>query len=158
MKPGPLRKLLSGEKTIESRFSRICGLPHGRVSPGDRIFFKESGGPVRCFGTALAAATWRLEGPDDLNALRLLYNRWIRAEDDYWESKRDARWATLIRFETIVPVEPTPFPKNDRRPWLTLDGDFEAAVIVPGSAPERAEIEAATERRIGLNLKGPEGI
>ncbi len=41
-----LPKILSGEKTIESRWYRTKRTPWGQVKPGDTIYFKNSGAPV----------------------------------------------------------------------------------------------------------------
>ena len=41
-----LPKILSGEKTVESRWYSIKAAPWGRIHPGDPIYFKDSGEPV----------------------------------------------------------------------------------------------------------------
>ncbi|HBC45281.1 TPA: hypothetical protein DCZ81_03885 [Candidatus Collierbacteria bacterium] len=41
-----IAKILSGEKKIESRWSKNKIAPWNRVKRGDRIYFKDSGGPV----------------------------------------------------------------------------------------------------------------
>lgn len=120
MRREPLLRLLSGQKRIESRFSRVHGLPHDRVETGDRIFFKEAAGPVRATARANAVSTWRLSDPQEVESLRSLYNRLILADNDYWTRKRDARWATLIVLNEIYAVAPFDFPKRDRRPWMVL--------------------------------------
>jgi hypothetical protein len=121
MKPGPLRRLLSGEKRIESRFSKVRCLPHGWVKPGDRIFFKRSGGPILACATVEAACTWELRGPEEVAALRDLYNRWIRADSAYWEEKQNAKWVTLIGLRDVRLLPALPFLKRDRQPWTILD-------------------------------------
>jgi hypothetical protein len=135
MKPEPLRKLLSGEKRIESRFSRVKCPPHGRVRRGDRIHFKESGGPVRCVVAVAETATFRLNGPEDVESLRRIYGRWILANDAYWEAKRESRWATLICLEPIRRHAPYLIEKRDRRPWILLDD----VSILRRRAPDASE-------------------
>ncbi|MBW3621876.1 MAG: hypothetical protein KY468_00525 [Armatimonadetes bacterium] len=120
MKPGPLRRLISGEKRIESRFSLRKSVPHGQVSAGDGIFFKESAGPVRAFGIAGAVATGEGMSPEDVQWIRALYNRWIVAEDEFWNAKRMARWATLISLQQVRPLPPLNIPKRNRCPWIVL--------------------------------------
>src|SRR2546423_2885042 len=41
-----LEKIVAGQKTIESRFSRVRMPPFNKVGPGDVVFLKEVGGPV----------------------------------------------------------------------------------------------------------------
>jgi ASC-1-like (ASCH) protein len=121
MRRGPLERLLTGEKRIESRLSRHRIVPHGRVSEGDRIFFKEGGGPVRATALVTSAHTFRLEGESDVEKLRALYDRWIRGDDAFWSEKRTARWATLMALGDVSPLPPLPVPKTDRRPWVVFE-------------------------------------
>ena len=51
-----LSMVLSGEKTIESRFSRNRCAPYGEIYDGDIILLKEVAGPI-C-GLALARRIW----------------------------------------------------------------------------------------------------
>lgn len=43
---GLLEKILSGEKTIESRWYKTRRAPWGQIKPGDTVWFKNSGEPV----------------------------------------------------------------------------------------------------------------
>ena len=41
-----LEKILSGEKSIESRWYKLKKTPYGIIKAGDTVFFKDSGEPV----------------------------------------------------------------------------------------------------------------
>src|SRR5262245_24808804 len=43
---GLLEKLVTGQKTIESRWYSAKYPPWGRISPGDTIYFKNTGKPI----------------------------------------------------------------------------------------------------------------
>lgn len=43
---GFIEKIASGQKTIESRWYKVRYPPWGRISPGDSIYFKNSGEPI----------------------------------------------------------------------------------------------------------------
>ena len=43
---GLTEKIATGQKTIESRWYKVKYTPWGRTSPGDSIYFKNSGEPV----------------------------------------------------------------------------------------------------------------
>jgi ASC-1-like (ASCH) protein len=43
---GLTEKIVTGQKTIESRWYNVKYAPWGRISPGDTIFFKNSSEPV----------------------------------------------------------------------------------------------------------------
>lgn len=42
-KIAPVADILSGKKTIESRWSKYKSVPWGKVHPGETIYFKETG-------------------------------------------------------------------------------------------------------------------
>ena len=46
-----IAKILSGEKKIESRWSKNKIAPWDRVKTGDKIYFKNSGGPIVIMAT-----------------------------------------------------------------------------------------------------------
>ena len=41
-----LQKIISGEKSIESRWYKLKKTPYGVIKAGDTIYFKDSGEPV----------------------------------------------------------------------------------------------------------------
>lgn len=57
---GLLPKILSGEKTIESRWYQTKRAPWNKITAGDTIYFKNSGEPV----TARATVSCVLQFPD----------------------------------------------------------------------------------------------
>ena len=44
---GLTEKILMGEKTVESRWYKAKHAPWDRIKPGDTVYFKDSGEPVR---------------------------------------------------------------------------------------------------------------
>ena len=50
------------------------------------------------------------------------YAKRLFAEDDrFWNGRRDARYATLVRVGQPERVSPTQVAKSDRRAWVRLD-------------------------------------
>lgn len=117
--------ILSGEKTIESRFSKVRCAPFGVVKTGDIVLMKESGGLVIGEFTVKDVETFR-----DLNkgSIREISNKYGKSlcayvSKDFWESRHDARYATLLYVSKPVRYEkPFPFPKKDRRGWMIISG------------------------------------
>ena len=70
-----LDKILSGAKTIESRFSKTMIAPFGRIVSGDRLFFKVSSGPVCALGRAVKVEQFDDLIPAKVNLLRRKYDR-----------------------------------------------------------------------------------
>lgn len=64
---GLLPKVVSGEKTIESRFYNSRRAPWRKIKVGDTVFFKNSGEPV----TVSATVSEVLENPKNLDAYKL---------------------------------------------------------------------------------------
>lgn len=48
---GSIEKILSGQKTIESRWSKLKIAPFNKVESGDTVYFKYSGKPVTACAT-----------------------------------------------------------------------------------------------------------
>ncbi len=114
-----LSYLLDGSKTVESRFSKRPIAPHGRVRPGDAILLKASGKPI--VGWCRAGTVWDYElDRSTWTEIRERFSPALRAQDDFWESRRSAHFATLIQVEGVQPATPIPIPKRDRRGWVVL--------------------------------------
>lgn len=114
-----LSRVFSGEKTIESRFSRNRCAPYGEIYDGDIILLKEVAGPI-C-GLALARRTWFYDlTTEPLESIRHRFGRSIGADEDFWASRAEAAYATLIELEAPVPIAPVLCDKRDRRGWVSL--------------------------------------
>ena len=113
--------VLEGRKTVESRFSVTRRAPYGRVDSGDVIFIKRSGGPI--VGLCKVQHAWYYEL--DTDAWSLIKERFGHAicasGEAFWESRRHACYASLIRVAEVTPLTPIRFSKRDRRGWVTLN-------------------------------------
>ena len=114
-----LTMVLSGEKTIESRFSRNRCAPYGEISDGDIILLKEVAGPI-C-GIVLARRTWCYElTAEPIDWIRQRFGAGICADDEFWDSRANALYATLIELDAPAPIAPVNCDKRDRRGWVSL--------------------------------------
>jgi hypothetical protein len=114
-----LSMVLSGEKTIESRFSRNRRAPYGEVDGGDIILVKEVAGPI-C-GITLARRTWfYCLAVEPIDRIRARFGAGIGGDDAFWVSRADARYATLIELDAAAAVAPVSCVKRDRRGWVSL--------------------------------------
>lgn len=59
-------KILSGEKTIETRWYKNRSKPWNSVNPGEKIYFKDSGEPV-----SVKATVSKVEQYEDLNNAKI---------------------------------------------------------------------------------------
>lgn len=116
-------KILSGKKTIESRFSKSKIAPFGVVSSGDLVYIKPSGGAI--IGQFRVKKVIYFDGLDVevIGEIREKYGEKIAVDEAYWKGKINAKYATLIfignssRFITS-PIKPQ---KRDLRGWMVLN-------------------------------------
>lgn len=114
-----LSMVLSGEKTIESRFSRNRCAPYGEIDDGDIILLKEVAGPI-C-GLALARRIWCYDlESEPIDRIRHRFGGGICANDEFWSSRADALYATLIELDVPASIVPVGCDKRDRRGWVSL--------------------------------------
>jgi hypothetical protein len=115
-----LSYVLAGQKSIESRFARVQAPPYERVHAGDLLLLKEVGGPVTALAV-IAEADFYVLDPPTFERLRARFASALCATDpEFWEERREARFATLMRLGEILPIEPLLVGKRDRRGWVVL--------------------------------------
>ncbi len=105
---GLLPKILSGEKTIESRWYSKRRAPFGKISPGEKIYFKNSGEPVSA--VAEVERVLEFEGLDSEKRLALAkkYFREIdsSSEQALFEFTEGKTIAILIFLKNALPCKP----------------------------------------------------
>lgn len=112
--------VLSGKKTVESRFSVVRFPPYGQVARGDLVLLKESGGPV--VGVCEVGAAWfyRLD-VESWRTIRREFARAICAENpEFWRARERAEFATLMYVTRAKRLPPVRWPKRDRRGWVIV--------------------------------------
>lgn len=72
--------VLSGEKTIESRWSMNKVAPYGKVSVGDEILLKETGKDVTAVATAEKVLFFKLT-PEIVEEIRAKYGKQIGTDN-----------------------------------------------------------------------------
>ncbi len=115
-----LGMVLSGAKTVESRFSMNKSAPYDQAGAGDVLLWKRSSGPVvgwavvtRAEFHLLSEATW----PEVRQ-----HGRAIGVGPEFWEAMRGKRYASLLFLGPTRPLQPIAVAKLDRRPWAILRG------------------------------------
>jgi cytidylate kinase len=117
-----LEYVLTGQKTIESRFSAVRFPPYGRVARGDLVLLKASGGPV--VGICEVGAAWFYQlNANSWKTIRRDFSAAICAQDpDFWRRREHAEFATLMYVSRAKRLPPVAWPKKDRRGWVILRG------------------------------------
>lgn len=112
--------VLSGEKTIESRWSMNKTAPYNKISVGDKIYFKQSGEPVTAFGVAKKVKFYELS-PQMVQDIRLKYGKeiWTDKFED-WQGTKCKRFCTLIWLGDVQTISPIEVERSFGNGWKCL--------------------------------------
>lgn len=120
--------ILSGNKTIETRFSKHKISPFRLVSTGDIVYMKLPGEDI--VGQFKVKKVFSYEGltPADIEKIFMDYGAQISMgnqveDDDYKKSKLDSSFGTLIfisESERFI-TSPIKIKKSDLRGWMVLE-------------------------------------
>lgn len=114
--------ILSGKKTIESRFSRRKNPPYGIISAGDLVYIKPSGKDI--IGQFRVKKVIFYDGLEvgDVREIREKYGKELAVDEAYWKGKETAKYGSLIfigEVDTFI-TSPIRIPKKDLRGWVVL--------------------------------------
>ncbi len=121
-----LAKILTGEKTIESRWYKSKVTPWGNINAGENIYFKESGDPVKAKAKISEVLQFYLPQtniPDLLEkyAQEICFSSPM-PELISWCQQR--KYCILLRLKNVEPL--TPFEINKKgyglmAAWITIE-------------------------------------
>ncbi len=124
---GLIDKILSGEKTIESRWLKTKSAPFGKVHVGDRIYFKESGGSVRAVALVSQVKEYSDVGMQDIREVVQEYGgkgKIALVDDNYQQWAAQKKYIVLMWLEHAQAIEPFFIDKTGfgtGAAWLTLE-------------------------------------
>lgn len=124
---GLIPKILSGEKTIESRWYRNRSAPWGRIGAGETVYFKNSGEPVSLKATVRRVLQFEGLMPSRVRALLQQYGAadGISRRDlaKFYTLFKDKKYCILIFLKNPQLVPPFAVDKRgfgSMAAWLTL--------------------------------------
>lgn len=146
-----LDKILSGEKTIESRFSRVKSVPFGQIAAGDLVYFKLSGGPVLGRATIGRVEEFDNLTPRQIDELAKHYRTELALSEDFLARKMESKYASLLFLEGVEATTPWNYKQDGRSGWIVLS-PAEAQELSKPAAPVRTSAEGEIEdfRAVGL--------
>lgn len=117
-----LALVYKGEKKIESRFSINQVAPFKRIQKGDIVILKSSGGPVSGLFIAGEINFYSNLSKSKLKEIEKDFGKKICAHYDanFWVSRSDTRYVTLIEVGKIKALTPFKIDKKDRTAWAIL--------------------------------------
>lgn len=112
--------VLSGEKTIESRWSMVKVAPYKKVSVGDKILLKETGKDVTATANVKKVQFYELT-PEIIEDIRIKYGKQIGTDKfEDWKSTLQKKYCTLIWLDEVTPVEPIKVKRSNGAGWIVL--------------------------------------
>ena len=134
-----LAKIISGEKTIESRWYKAKVVPWDRIKKGETIYFKESGEPVSVRAKVAEVMQFYLQQTNVPELLEKYGKEICFSEPDLskkvaWCSER--KYCILIRLMNVQQIEPFDIDKKGfgmMAAWITVP-NINQIKIIPSSA------------------------
>lgn len=119
-----LAKILSREKTIESRWYKFKKTPYENIAIGDTIYFKESGEPVTAAAQVSKVLFYDGLDEDKIKALLQQYGAELGVSQSYLGKIKDKNFCTLIFLDKVRSIEPFQVNKKGyglMAAWITID-------------------------------------
>lgn len=103
-------KILTGEKTIESRWYKTKYPPYNKIKIGDIIYFKDSGEPVRIKAEVSDVKQFSILTPIKVREILNEYGERDGIEkqrlDEFFNIFKDKKYCILIFLRNPVSIEP----------------------------------------------------
>ncbi|HLC51839.1 MAG TPA: ASCH domain-containing protein [Candidatus Nanoarchaeia archaeon] len=119
-----LSKIISGEKTIESRWYRFKKTPYDVIKKDDIVYFKESGEPVTTVSDVSKVLFF--ENLDQEKIIKILkqYGTGIGVLVSYASMLKSKNYCTLIFLKNVKEIEPFQVNKTGfgmMSAWISVD-------------------------------------
>src|SRR4051812_44681106 len=142
-----LDKILSGEKTIESRFSRVKSVPFGQIAAGDFVYFKLSGGPVMGYATIARVGEDDNLTPRQIDDLARRYHQELALSEDFLVRKMESKFASLLFLQGVEASEPWNYKQEGRSGWIVLSHDEARNLPNPHQGASVNSLPGSTEAK-----------
>jgi len=124
LKPQWLSKILSGEKTIESRWYKSKKAPYKGINSGDIVYFKETGKPVTAKAVVKDALFFDSLNEAKVKGILQKYSSSIGIIPSSFPLFFDKKYCTLVFLKNVESIAPFDINKKgfgNMAAWLTLD-------------------------------------
>ena len=112
--------VLSGEKTIESRWSMNKIAPYNKVGVGDEILLKLTGQPVTATAKVKEVKYYELT-PQKAEDIRLRYGKEIGTDKfENWQCTLQKKYCTLIWLDDVKKISPMQVKRSNGAGWIVV--------------------------------------
>ena len=119
-----LVKILSGEKTIESRWYKFKRTPYKNIQDGEIIYFKESGQKVTVSAVVEKVLFFNDLDEDKIRKILKEYGKGIGVENSHVKDLIDKNYCTLIFLKKVKEISPFSINKKGyglMSAWISVD-------------------------------------
>lgn len=119
-----LQKIISGEKTIESRWYVNRKAPYGCIKKGDIVYFKNSGEPVSV--KAVVNSVLQFDDLNDIKILQILkeYGKRLGVDESYASNIKGKKYCVLVFLENMKEIKQFDINKKGygmMSAWITVE-------------------------------------
>ena len=125
---GFTEKIATGQKVIESRWYNVKYAPWGRISPGDNIYFKNTGEPVTIQAEVDKVLFFSDLIPDRIQTILEHYGKDLGIDEPdilkFFEKFKHKRYCILIfliHAQQIMPFEINKQGYGARSSWISIE-------------------------------------
>ena len=125
---GFTEKIATCQKTIESRWYNVRYAPWGRISPGDNIYFKNSGEPVTIQAKISRVINFSDLTPEKVQTILEDYNKVLGLDESdilrFFEMFKHKRYCILIYLKDAHHIQPFEIHKQGfgtMSSWLSIE-------------------------------------
>jgi ASC-1-like (ASCH) protein len=124
---GLTEKIATGQKTIESRWYNVKYAPWGRISPGDSIYFKNSGEPITIQAEVEKVLYFSDLTPEKVHTILEEYSKELGLEPDierFFEMFKHKRYCILIYLKDAHHIQPFEINKQGfgtMSSWISVE-------------------------------------
>ena len=112
--------VISGTKTIESRWGMNRCAPFNKIKVGDIIYIKQTGKPVTAKAVAKKVKFYNLT-PEIVEDIRAKYGKFIGTDKfEDWQSTLNKKYCTLIWLTKVEKISPMDVPRSNGAGWIVL--------------------------------------
>lgn len=127
--PGFIRKIFTGQKSIDGRFSKIRCMPYAAIEKGDLVFMKKSGAKV--VGYFLAGKIQFFEDLTKKKLKSIVKKHWneLALSNEFWSKRKNSKYLTLIEIKRPTKFRiPIVVKKKSLSGWISLGGESQKQI------------------------------
>lgn len=115
-----LNYILSGKKSIESRFTKVRCSPFREVNNGDILILKESSGDIVAISSIKKVEYYGNLSKNETFEILIKYQSQLAIDKDFIEMKKESKYVSLFYIDKTITIPPIKLKKSDRRAWVNL--------------------------------------